>query len=89
MPEKRDRIQNPRHGLHPERDQNEIGTRCEVAYFEAIKGQDGVACQYTPGFSLLEGQMSRNTHKTRYTPENEIGRNLGKFAPPLIWLRII
>ena len=26
-PEKRDRIKNPRHGQHPERDQNEIGTR--------------------------------------------------------------
>ena len=30
-PEKRDRIKNPRHGQHPERDQNEIGTRYEVA----------------------------------------------------------
>ena len=49
--------------------QNEIGTRYEVAYFEARKGQDRVACQYTRGFSLLEGQMSRNTYKTRYTPE--------------------
>ena len=28
-PEKRDQIKNPRHGQHPERDQNEIGTRYE------------------------------------------------------------
>ena len=49
--------------------QNEIRTRYEVAYFEARKGQDRVACQHTFGFSLLEGQMSRNTYKTRYTPE--------------------
>ena len=63
MPEKRDRIENPRHGQHPERDQNEIGTRYGVAYFQARKGQ------YTLGFSLLEGQMSRNTYKTRCTPE--------------------
>ena len=67
--EKRDRIKNLRHGQHPEQDQNEIGTRYEVAYFEARKGQDSVACQYTLGFSLLEGQMSRNTYKTRYTLE--------------------
>ena len=30
-PEKRDRIRNPGHGQHPERDQNEIGTRYEFA----------------------------------------------------------
>ena len=34
-----------------------------------MMGQDRVACQYTLGFSLLEGHMSRNTYKTRYTPE--------------------
>ena len=30
-PAKRDRIKTPMHGQHPERDQNEIGTRCEFA----------------------------------------------------------
>ena len=30
-PEKRDWIKNPRHGQHPERDRNEIGTRYEFA----------------------------------------------------------
>ena len=59
-------------------EQNEIGTRYEVAYFEARKGQDRVACQYALGSSLLEGQMPRNTFKMRYTPENEIGGKLGK-----------
>ena len=37
--------------------QNEIGTRCKFAYFEAIKGQDRVACQYARGFSLLPGVL--------------------------------
>ena len=31
MPVKPDRTKNPRHGQHPERDQNEIGTRYEFA----------------------------------------------------------
>ena len=30
-PVKRDRTKNPRHGQHPEQDQNEIGTRYELA----------------------------------------------------------
>ena len=55
-PVKRDRFKNPRHGEHPERDQNEIGTRYKFAFFEAMKGQDRVAFQYTLGFSLLERQ---------------------------------
>ena len=38
MPAKQDRINNPRHGQHPDQDQNEIGTRYEFAYSGAIKG---------------------------------------------------
>ena len=57
-PVKGDRIKNPRHGQHPERDQNEIGTRYEFAFFEGMKGQDRVAFQYTLGFSLVEHQAS-------------------------------
>ena len=53
--------------------QNEIITRSQreskFAQFEAMKGQDRVACQYTLEVSLLEGQMSRNTYKTRDTRE--------------------
>ena len=76
-PEKLDRIKNPRHGQHPERDQNEIGTRYEFAYFEAIKGQDRVACQYRLGFSLLEGHLETPIKRDARL-KNEIGRNLGK-----------
>ena len=58
-PVKQDRfLKSPRNGQHPERDQNEIGTRYEFAYFEAIEGQDRVALKDAPGFSLLEYQMS-------------------------------
>ena len=65
---KPDRINNPRNGQHPERDQNEIGTRYEFAYFEAIKGQDRVAPQYTLGFLVGAPDLLKNL-KTRYTPE--------------------
>ena len=64
---KRDRIKNPRHGLHPERDQNETGTRYTFASFEAMKGQDRAAFQYALGFSLLERQ------KRDARLKNEIG----------------
>ena len=59
----RDRIKNPSYGQHPERDQNEIGTRDEYASFEAMKGQDRVAFQYTLWFSLLERPASWSTSK--------------------------
>ena len=39
-PVKRDRfLKSPRNGQHPERDQNEIGTRYEFVSFEPIEGQ--------------------------------------------------
>ena len=84
-PEKRDQIKNPRHGHHPERDQNEIGTRYKFVQLEAIKGQDRVACQYTLGFSLFEAKCPETPIKRDTHLKNEISRNLGKlFAPPLI-----
>ena len=58
--------------------QNEIGTRYEVTYFEAIKGQDRVACQYALGFSLLEAKCPETPIKRDTRLKNEIGRNLGK-----------
>ena len=73
-PEKRDRIENPRHGQHPERDQNEIRS----CILEARKGQDRVACQYTLGFSLLEAKCPETPKKRDTRLKNEIGRNLGK-----------
>ena len=36
----------------------EIGTSYEFALFEAMKGPDRVAFQYTLGFSFLERQAS-------------------------------
>ena len=76
-PVKRHRINNPRHGQHPERDPNEIRKRYEFASFEAIEGQDRAALQDAPGFSLLERQMSLNNSKTRYTPEKRDRHEFG------------
>ena len=66
----------PKNGQHPERDQNEIGTRYKFASFEAIEGQDRVAAQDATG----------TPQKTRYTPENKIGMNFGSTClPPLMF----
>ena len=75
-PAKRDRklrllwfLENPKNGQHPERDQIEIGRDTDWNNSRPTKDKTRLACQKTPGFSLLECHVSWNTSKTRYTPE--------------------
>ena len=81
MPVKRDRIKIPRNAQHPERDQNEIGTRYEFAYFEAIKGQGRVALQYALGFLCWSARCPEKPHKRDTRLKTEIGMNLGNQGP--------
>ena len=82
--------ESPRNCQHPERDQNEIGTRYKFAYFEAVEGQDRVARQFLRGFSVLECQVSRNTSKQDTLLKNKIGMNFGnkKFAAAHVLSRV-
>ena len=79
-------MKNPSNGQHPERDQNEIGTRYQFSYFEATKEQDREALQDTLGLSLLACLCPETPQKGDTRLKNEIGMNLGNsFLPPLIW----
>ena len=79
-PAKRDKIKNPRHGQHPERDRNEV--RMCIIWGHWGTRQAGIHWD----FPYWSTRCPETPQKRDTRPKDEIGMNFGsKFLPPLTW----
>ena len=65
-----------------ERVRNEIRTRYQIAYFEAMKEQGRVAFQHALGFPYWSARCPETPQKRDTRLKNEIGMNFSNQFPP-------